>query len=150
MDLSDRELSRLEKLFDQQMWALGRDVQSSVGNLLARRALTRRPAPDGAAVSSTWVDEARGVELSSAGVRVMHPRGALFLGRGPLKPQLQGAPTAALGALAGWFSDYEAWVDVEAGPAWRAESLALRTRPARFTPAEARAAWAALHRLLSE
>lgn len=150
MDLGDRELSRLEKLFDQQMWALGRDVQAPLGNLLALRGLTRRPAPEGAAVSSTWVDAARGVELSSAGVRVTHPRGALFLDRGPLKPQLRGAPAVALGALAGWFADYEAWVQHAAGPAWRADSLRLRTRPARFTPDEAREAWAALHRRLAE
>jgi hypothetical protein len=144
--LGDGELNRLERLFDQQMWALGRDVTSPHGNLLALRGLRRVPAPPGAAVSSTWVDPAAGVELSSAGVRVAREAAPLVLDRGPLKPQLVDAPPEALGALAGWFADYEAWVEGAAGAAWRDASLRQRTRPPRFTPLEAQALWRELAR----
>lgn len=146
--LSDRDVHWLEKLFDQQMWALGRDVVSPMGNLLARRGLVRLPAPPGASVSSTWVDREAGLSLNSAGVRLARNTEDIFFDRGPLKPQLARAGPKALGTIARWFAEYEDWVAKTAGLTWRAHSLAQRSRPPRFTAEAMPLEWARFAALL--
>ncbi len=137
-----RTLSQLERLFDLQMWAFGCDARHAGGNLFARRGMTRTPPPPGAATSSTWSDAV--VSLSSTGVTVVRGAHALRLTRGALGPQLRGQPTALLRDFAAWVLAWEAWVDAEAGATWREVTLSSRQRPAAWSSAGLRRAWAAL------
>lgn len=141
--LSASEARALETLFDHQMWAFGRDVTRPAGNLFVLRGLRRVAAPLGALVSSTWVHQEEGaqVSLSSRGVAYAGGGERLLLERGPLQPQLRGAPLHLVPALAAWVRRYERWVH-EVAPGWRESSLAARQRPSRYDAARLEAAWA--------
>jgi hypothetical protein len=125
------------------MWAFGRDVTRPGGNLFALRGLHRVAAPPGGLVSATWVHEDSGaqVSLSSRGVTYEGGGERLRLERGPLQPQLRGAPLHLVPALAAWVRGYERWVH-EVAPGWRESSLAARQRPSRYDAAGLEAAWA--------
>ena len=122
-------VQHLERLFDQQMWAFGRDVNSPHGNLLAWRGLVRSPPPQGSKVSSTWTDcgEPR-VALSSTGL-ILDGGGGLTLTmeRGPLQKQLRDANEEPLRVLTRWCATYELNLQT-AYPGWREASLGLRSK----------------------
>ncbi|MDP2269579.1 MAG: hypothetical protein Q8K32_02535 [Archangium sp.] len=141
--LDDRTLSRLEKLFDLQMWSFGCDARRAGGNLFALRGMRCMPAPAGSALSSTWSETAGEltIELSSAGVTVRAHDRTLTLQRGPLGPQLRDVSTELLSALASWVLTWEAWVDLQQGPDWRPQTLAQRRRPSPWTADELRQQW---------
>ena len=143
MTFDNRTLSRLEKLFDLQMWAFGCDARRVEGNLFAARGMHPSPPPPGSAVSSTWRETLAefAIELSSAGVTVSRGELRLTLQRGPLGPQLRGASADLLPALASWVLDWESWVDGYVGPAWRPETLAQRRRPAPWSVTGVREQW---------
>lgn len=132
-----RATQQLEALFDQQMWALGRDVLRPGGNLLAARGLARR------ATSSTWFAEYDWghLELCSSGVGVTCTERSLRLERGPVGPQLREASPLLFMQLATWFADYEAWVPHAAGSTWRHDTLTARTRPPRFAASDMEPLW---------
>ncbi len=142
--LDARTLTRLERLFDLQMWAFGCDARHPGGNLFARRGMTCTPPPPGAAVSSTWheVQGALTISLASTGVTVTRGRESLLLQRGPLEPQLRHQPIELLSDFAAWVLAWEAWVDTTAGASWRDEALSSRRRPAQWNTAGLRAEWA--------
>jgi len=134
MNLPARELQELQRLFDQQMWAFGRDVIKPGDNLLARRGFQRTPAPLSAqATSSVWKLTERDLELelSSVGVRLTTAGRCLFLDRDPTPNVLLQADPAPLARLLEWFSHYERWVEAQSST-WRAESLAQRSRRPAF------------------
>lgn len=137
--LDARTLTKLERVFDLQMWAFGCDARHRDGNLFARRGMTRTPAPEGSALSSTWTDGE--VSLSSLGVRVTRGERSLFIQRGPLGPQLKEQPVELLSELATWILKWEAWVDSSVSATWRDESLASRVRPAPWNASELRDEW---------
>lgn len=134
-----RTLTRLERLFDLQMWAFGCDARHVGGNLFARRGLVRTAPAAGAATSSTWSDAT--VSLSSTGVTVTRGAETLLLQRGPLGPQLRDQPSALLRDFAAWVLEWEAWVATTVGATWRDEALNARTRPAPWNAAGLRAEW---------
>jgi hypothetical protein len=138
-----RTAQQIEKLFDQQMWAFGRDVLRPEGNLLVLRGLTRCRAPEGSAVSSTWVEphDWGTVALCSTGVRISCADGELELQRGPMQKQLVGVGEARFRKLAAWMAEYEAWVERVAGIEWRRGVLAVRQKAAKFSAEEMRVAW---------
>ncbi|MCA3012067.1 MAG: hypothetical protein INH41_06640 [Myxococcaceae bacterium] len=144
--LPQRDVQRLERLFDQQMWAFGRDATRAQGNLLALRGFTRTPPPSGRDVSGTYRLEERGlgVELSSVGVRGCVGGREVFLDRDPMAKQVPRLDGVALSALLAWFADYEGWVQAAVGPAWRAASLEARSRPPAFPAAQMQGLWRAL------
>lgn len=151
MNLPARALQEFQRLFDQQMWAFGRDVSRPDGNLLARRGFERGPAPIPGATSSLWRLHEDGLELqlSSLGVRATTQGRTVFLDRDPMAKVLRGADPLPLTELLQWFSEYERWVELHA-PSWRAESLGQRSRRAAF-PAETMASrWHALAELIIE
>ena len=157
---------RLERLFDQQMYCLGRDVMSPAGNLLLARGLTRQSAPSGSPSSSLYIEEGAGTctGLCSFGLyhRTSSHGTALFLDRGPLKARLTRAGAtevlgmrtppddlreatgeqercvarALLGSALRWLAAYEAWVAREMGPAYRSACVAARSRPPRVPAGE--------------
>jgi hypothetical protein len=139
------EIQRLENVFDQQMWCLGRDVGSPHGNLLLERGFVRHP-PAKPGLSGRYVlrDEVVGVELSSVGVRFDWQGRVLTLEREPFARQLRNVDSTLLGFVGSWFSQYEQWVEKTVGASWRLEALAARSRRARFTPLEQRQVWADL------
>jgi hypothetical protein len=139
------DLARLERLFDLQMWAFGCDARHPEGNLFARRGMECMPPPPGAARSSTRTEQVGGVtvRLSSLGLSVRRGERELSLARGPLGRALAQAPEL-LPVAAEWVLAWERWVDQEAGPGWRGESLLTRRRPAHLDAAALRAAWAAV------
>lgn len=141
--LDNRAVSRLEKLFDLQMWAFGCDARRAEGNLFAARGMRHTPPPPGCAWSSTWSETIGdlSIELGSAGVTVSEGEGQLKLQRGPLGPQLRGASAELLLAFARWVLNWEAWVEQQAGSAWRGSTLALRRRPSPWTAAGLREQW---------
>ncbi|PZR15052.1 MAG: hypothetical protein DI536_09770 [Archangium gephyra] len=140
--LDARTLTKLERLFDLQMWAFGCDARHTDGNLFARRGMQRTPAPEGSGLSSTWSE--LNVSLSSLGLRVTRGERSLFLQRGPLAPQLRDQSVELLADLAAWVLAWEAWVDQTVSDAWRDEALASRRRPAPWNARELRALWAEL------
>jgi hypothetical protein len=139
----DRTNTRLEKLFDLQMWAFGCDARRAEGNLFAVRGMCRIAPPPGSALSSTWretVGEAA-IELSSAGVTVRTGTEQLTLQRGPMGPQLRGAPAGLFAIFARWVLTWEAWVESQVGAEWRAFTLAQRRRPAPWSARGMREQW---------
>jgi hypothetical protein len=138
-----RTLSRLEKLFDLQMWAFGCDARRAEGNLFAVRGMSCCPPPAGSAVSSTWNETFRAatIELSSAGVKLRRGGSQLLLQRGPLGPQLRGAEPELVSLFASWVLEWEAWVDLTVGLGWRPSTLAQRKRPAPWNVKGLRAEW---------
>lgn len=140
--LDARTVTKLERLFDLQMWAFGCDARHPGGNLFANKGMQRTAAPEGSALSSTWTEA--NVSLSSLGVRVTHGGKSLFVQRGPLAPQLRDQPLELLPELATWILNWEAWVDANVSPTWRDEALLSRKRPAPWNARELREAWAAL------
>lgn len=138
-----RTLSRLEKLFDLQMWAFGCDARRAEGNLFAVRGMWCCPAPPGSALSSTWseVFEEATIELSSAGVTLRLEGKQLALQRGPLGPQLRGSTPDLICLFARWVLEWEAWVDLTAGNNWRPATLAQRKRPPPWNVTGLRAEW---------
>lgn len=142
MTLTHRDAQRIERLFDQQMWSFGRDVQCDAGNLLVAFGFRRVPSVD-PAVSSTYEveQEGRRLSLSSVGVRCESAGEVAFLDRGPMVRQLHGCSARATAAMFEWFAEYEEWVGRRAGVAWRTAALAARTRPAAFAPDTVPAMW---------
>lgn len=138
-----RTLSRLEKLFDLQMWAFGCDARRAAGNLFAVRGMRCSPSPAGSALSSSWSETFRSaaLELSSAGVMLRRGESQLLLQRGPLGPQLRGAEPELVSLFASWVLEWEAWVDLTVGVGWRPSTLAQRKRPAPWNANGMRAAW---------
>lgn len=149
MDLPARALQELQRLFDQQMWAFGRDVSRPDGNLLAKRGFQRGPAPIPGATSSLWRLEEAGLtlELSSLGVRATTQGRSVFLDRDPMARVLRNADPLPLHVLLQWFAAYEQWVSSEC-EAWRAESLAQRSRPPAFAAESMPSRWLALAALV--
>lgn len=144
--LDARTLTRLERVFDLQMWAFGCDARHPQGNLFAKRGMHCTPPPRGSAQSSVW-SECDGdcvVALSSTGVHVTRDERSLRLQRGALEPQLRAQSAAMLRDLAAWILEWESWVDEVAGRAWREQALASRTRPAPWNASGLRDQWAAL------
>ncbi len=143
MRLDASALTRLERVFDLQMWAFGCDARHPDGNLFARRGMRCAPPAPGAATSSTWSELRAGlhVALCSTGVDVAREGRTLSLQRGPLERQLRGQPPAMLSELAMWILRWEAWVDAVAGATWRDEALASRRRPAPWNGAGLRSEW---------
>jgi hypothetical protein len=143
MTFDNRSLSRLEKLFDLQMWAFGCDARRPEGNLFAVRGMRRAAPPPGSALSSTWSETVGelAIELSSAGVTVSAAGKQLKLQRGPLGPQLRGASAELLPALSRWVLNWESWVDVRAGSEWRPATLAQRRKPSPWSADEMRQQW---------
>ncbi len=139
----DRTNTRLEKLFDLQMWAFGCDARRAEGNLFAARGMSRIPPPPGSACSSTWRETVGevAIELSSTGVTVRTEREQLTLQRGPMGPQLRGAPAELLAVFARWVLNWEAWVESQVSPEWRAITLAQRRRPAPWSARGMREQW---------
>jgi hypothetical protein len=144
--LPPRDVQRLERLFDQQMWVFGRDATRPDGNLLAQRGFARTPPPPGRDVSGTYRLTYGGleVELSSLGVRARLGTGEVFLDRDPMARQMRRVEASGLAALLRWFADYETWVQQTAGADWRDAALRQRSRPAAFAPGEVPALWQAL------
>ncbi len=144
--LDARALTRLERVFDLQMWAFGCDARHPRGNLFAARGMRCTPPPPGAARSSVWSEAAGAcvVELCSTGVTVTREGRSLRLERGPLGPQLRAQPLELLPELAQWVLGWERWVDENAGASWRDETLASRRRPAPWSTSGLRAEWNAL------
>jgi hypothetical protein len=139
----------LERLFDQQMWCLGRDVMRPGDNLLAARGFRRTPAPAGAATSSLWhlrSDDAD-LELSSLGVRVTHAARSLFISRNATPRNVREADPALMAWLCAWFAAWEDWVRSRCGDAWRTQTLSERTRRAVVPGPEMSDAWRELERL---
>lgn len=145
LQLSASEVHRLERLFDQQMWALGRDATRPEGNLLVRRGFSRAAPPPGAATSGTYrlVDGDLELELSSLGVRATIGPHSVFLDRDPMARVLRGANPLALARLMRWLASYEAWVEAAAGPSWRQWALTQRSRPPALPAHEMASGWAA-------
>ena len=141
--LHAREVQRLHRLFDQQMWAFGRDTTCPEGNLLLRRGFVRTPPPPGAASSGTYrlVEGDLELELSSLGVRATRGAHSVFLDRAPMASLLRGADPLALVRLMRWLASYEAWVEQVAGPAWRSASLLQRSRPPVLPASEMANSW---------
>lgn len=139
-------LMRLERLFDQQMWAFGCDVRRPGDNLLARRGLVRRAAEPGAPGSGVWQGEEDGLTLALSSVGVAAARGglALHLRRDPMGRQLVGVSPSLLAELFCWFARYEDWVATVAEPGWRGRALASRTRRPFLAAPEVAQAWRAL------
>ncbi|MGV3624118.1 MAG: hypothetical protein ACO1OB_25095 [Archangium sp.] len=136
--LDARRLSKLERVFDLQMWAFGCDARHPSGNLFAKKGMRRTPPPEGTALSSTWSDDT--VSLSSPGLRITRDSKSLFIQRGPLAPQLRDQPVELLSDLAAWVLEWEAWVD-SISATWRDESLSSRVRPAPWNADGLRSAW---------
>lgn len=132
-------LSRLERVFDLQMWAFGCDARHPGGNLFAKKGMQRTAPPEGSALSSTWSES--NVSLSSLGIRITRGEQSLFVQRGPLGPQLREQPVELLSELATWILNWEAWVDANVSATWRDQALASRVRPAPWTAAGLRAEW---------
>ncbi|MBL8922947.1 MAG: hypothetical protein JNJ54_29125 [Myxococcaceae bacterium] len=143
-----RTLQRFERLFDQQLWCLGRDVLRPGDNLLAARGFERTPAPPGAATSSLWRLRTEGseVELSSLGVRLTRGATTLFVSRNTTLRQVREADPALVAGLCAWFAAYEDWVRSRCGDGWRAQTLSERTRRAAVPAAAMRDAWRELER----
>ncbi|MBE2251446.1 MAG: hypothetical protein IAE78_18035 [Myxococcus sp.] len=141
--LKAREVQALERLFDQQMWALGRDAARSTGNLLLRRGFSRAPPAPGAKTSGTYRlrEGALDLELSSLGVRATVEANTVFLDRAPMARVLRGAHPHALASLMRWLASYEAWVDGAAGASWRETTLEERSRPPSLPARQMAAAW---------
>jgi hypothetical protein len=141
--LPPHDVQRLERLFDQQMWAFGRDATRAEGNLLAQRGFTRTPPPPGRDVSGTycWSSAGLELELSSLGVRARRGSGEVFLDRDPMARQLPRADRGSLAALLQWFADYEAWVQQTVGVDWREAALRQRSRPPAFPAADMPRLW---------
>lgn len=147
--MTPRDLQRLERLFDQQMWCLGRDVLRPGDNLLAARGFHRTPAPTGAATSSFWrlrCDDAD-LELSSLGVRLTRGAESLFVPRNATLRHVREADPALVAWLCAWFAAWEDWVGRRCGDAWRTQTLAERTRRAAVPGPEMSDAWRELERL---
>lgn len=144
MSLSARAVQELERLFDQQMWAFGRDVVRPAGNLLALRGCRKTPSESPGATSSVWRLSEPGLELelSSRGVRAVVDGRACFLDREPMPKLLREADVVPLPGLFAWFARYEAWVE-EQCPGWREESLGQRSRRPSFPAQVMSARWAA-------
>jgi hypothetical protein len=141
--LPPRDVQRLERLFDQQMWAFGRDATRVEGNLLALRGFSRTPPPPGRDVSGTYRlrEDGLELELSSLGVRARSAGGEVFLDRDPMMRQVPRVDGAALAALMRWVADYEAWVQRTAGADWRGAALGQRSRPPAFDAASMPHLW---------
>jgi hypothetical protein len=120
--LARKDVVRLEKLFDQQMWAFGRDVQSPSGNLLIHYGMSKSTATQEGRSSLYRKDP---VSLDSTGAQL----GAVRLERGPLK---NSGSTTELQQLLRWLLTYERWVRVTA-PEWRSIALNARRRPVPFS-----------------
>lgn len=148
--LSPREVQALERLFDQQMWALGKDATRPGDNLLLRRGFDRAAPPPGAATSGTYrlVDGDLEVELSSLGIRATVGPDSVFLDRDPMARVLRGADPRALARLMRWLASYELWVSNEVDPAWRESTLVQRSRRPAFTAGEMTASWSGFAALL--
>lgn len=144
LQLSAREVQRLERLFDQQMWALGRDATRPEGNLLVRRGFSRAAPPPGAATSGTYrlVDGDLELELSSLGVRATVGPHTVFLDRDPMARVLRGADPLVLARLMRWLASYEAWIARAVDDSWRARTLTQRTRLPAVPAHDMASAWA--------
>jgi hypothetical protein len=142
--LSAREVQRLERLFDQQMWALGKDATRPGDNLLLRRGFSRTAPPPGAATSGTYqlVDGDLEVELSSLGIRATFGPRTVFLDRDPMALVLRRADPLALARLMRWLASYEAWVEASVGASWRRWTLTQRSRPPSLPADEMASGWA--------
>lgn len=142
-------LQKLQRLFDQQMWALGRDVTRPGDNLLAQRGFLRQAPAPGAATSGVWRLEEGGLrlELSSVGARLSTEGRSVYLDREPLARQLRGVDPVPLARLLRWFADYERWVEARAA-GWRAQSLAQRSRPPAFAAPAMAEQWESFARQL--
>ncbi len=151
MNLPPRALQELQRLFDQQMWAFGRDVSRPDGNLLARRGFERGPAPIPGATSSLWRLEENGLvlELSSLGVRATTQGRTVFLDRDPMAKVLRGADPIPLQALLLWFASYERWVWSQC-ETWREQSLTQRSRRPAFDAGTMADRWTSLAALVAE
>ncbi len=151
--LDARQTGQLERLLDQQMWALGKDATAPQGNLLARYGFERQP-PARPEVSGSYHLSWEGGQLvlSSLGVWVGDGSAHLFLDRGPpFQPKLGGpmfgsnAPPKGdgwshrarlLACLLRWVINYEQWVKADQGPDWRPATLFARSRRPRLTAEE--------------
>ncbi len=112
----------LRTLFEHQMWAFGRDVQSPYGNLLIHYGFVKSPAVVAGRSSLYLLDD---VSLDSVGLQL----GEVRLERGPI------CESSRLTPLLQWLLRYERWVEALA-PGWRSISLSQRRRPACFSPHE--------------
>jgi hypothetical protein len=141
--LSPRDLQRLERLFDQQMWAFGRDATRPGDNLLVRRGFSRSPPPPGREVSGTYrlASGDLEVELSSLGVRATAGERAVFLDRDPMSRQVPRVDATVFVKLLEWFANYELWVQDAAGREWRDSALRQRSRGPAFDAAEMPILW---------
>jgi hypothetical protein len=144
--LSPQEMQTLERLFDQQMWALGRDATRPGDNLLIRRGFTRAAPPPGAATSGTYrlVDGDLELELSSLGIRVTVGTDSVYLDRDPMARVLRGANPLALALLMRWLASYESWVNEAVDASWREWTLRQRSRPPSLPAHEMAAGWTRL------
>lgn len=150
--LSARQIGQLERILDQQMWALGRDANAPQGNLLVLYGFERRAAIR-ADVSGSYQLRWEGGDLvlSSLGIQVIEQTTSLFLDRGPFKPTLSLGPTFSqhpfnaqhwalvsvlLQRALRWICSYEHWIGSNTGEAWRVATLAVRSRPPRLGATE--------------
>lgn len=142
--LSAREVQRLERLFDQQMWALGKDATRPGDNLLLRRGFDRAAPPPGAATSGTYrlIDGELELELSSLGIRATVGPNSVFLDRDPMARVLLAANPVALARLMRWMASYEVWVEEAVGASWRQWALMQRSRPPALPAHEMASGWA--------
>lgn len=141
--LVQSDVQRLERLFDQQMWAFGRDATRSEGSLLLARGFERTPPPASRAVSGTYrlTDSGLELELSSLGVGARRDAREVFLDRDPMMRQLRYIDGPTLAALMRWLANYELWVHQTAGLDWRQRALLQRSRPPAFSAADMPALW---------
>jgi hypothetical protein len=160
-----------ERLFDVELWCLGRDVAHG-GNLLLRRGLTRERLPPGQPGTSAYFGSLPGggaltlwgfgalcrvcgqsvyvprdgftPRLVEEAQRLEHP---VFQAEalGPLRPpELEHECQAARTAvveLAQWLAEHEEWVVQEVGPTWRHSCLADRRKVPPVAPSELARAW---------
>jgi hypothetical protein len=141
--LGPSETQRLSRLFDQQMWAFGRDATRAGGNLLIHRGFVRTAPAAGVPTSGTYrlVEEGLELELSSVGVRATCSEGTVFLDRDPMPRVLANAPPFTLARLMRWLASYETWVEQAAGDQWREASLRQRSRAPAFPSFEMASSW---------
>ncbi len=133
MSLNAQEIGQLERLFDQQMWAWGRDVQSPHGNLLLGYGFIRTPAPAGCGSSSVYRFE--DLVLDSIGLTC----GSIRLERGSLAwLSRQDSSRTALAHVFMQLIAYECWV-AQHFVGWRQQSLDARTRRVAFSAEEMQA-----------
>jgi hypothetical protein len=143
VEFDSRQTQRLERLFDQQMWVLGRDAARPSDNLLVRRGFVRTEPPVRSAASALYRLNEHGLalELSSRGVLASVEEYVVFLDRDPMARQLRRTEATVLQRLMTWFAEYEEWVAETVGDAWRSATLSQRTRRAAYAGSEMPQIW---------